>query len=43
MAISKLRIGNLGEIAVQRANFHTRWLQGWLEENAEKLSSWGHT
>lgn len=39
MAISKLRIANLGEIAVQRANFHTRWLEGWLEENTEKLSS----
>jgi hypothetical protein len=24
---------------VQRADFHTRWLEGWLEENAEKLSS----
>jgi tRNA nucleotidyltransferase (CCA-adding enzyme) len=39
MAISKLLIANRGEIAVQRANFHTRWLEGWLEENAEKLSS----
>jgi hypothetical protein len=39
MAISKLRIANLGEIAVQRVNFHTRWLEGWLEENADKLSS----
>ena len=39
MAISKLRIVNRGEIAVQRANFHTRWLEGWLEENADKLSS----
>jgi tRNA nucleotidyltransferase (CCA-adding enzyme) len=35
MANSKLRIANLGEIAVQRAIFHTRW----LEENTEKLSS----
>jgi hypothetical protein len=39
MAISKLRIVNLGEIAVRRADFHTRWLEGWLEENPEKLSS----
>jgi len=39
MAISKLRIANLGKIAVRRADFHTRWLEGWLEENAEKLSS----
>ncbi len=39
MAISKLRIVNLGEIAVQRANFHTRCFEIWLEENTEKLSS----
>ena len=25
--------------AVQRADFHTRWLEGWLEKNAEKLGS----
>jgi hypothetical protein len=39
MAISKLRIVNLGETAVPEANFHTHGLEGWLEDNTEKLSS----
>ena len=49
-ALAELEVGGLkttkplhqllvSDPAVQRADFNTRWLEGWLEENAEKLGS----
>ena len=34
-----LHLALAGDPAVGRADFHTRWLEGWLEANAPKLAA----
>jgi acetyl-CoA carboxylase biotin carboxylase subunit len=34
-----LHLALAGDPSVQKADFHTRWLEGWLENNAAKLAA----